>query len=162
MTVHLFSSGKVAFTFAQPWLLIQESGNHDFDMRICPAPTGPSGDGKMTPSILTNNYMIPVGVEDATSVYEVFEELMNWYNGDTTYRDDPEYFESAFVDSDQVELATKLGNLANNDLWTSIDSAGAVNKVFYANIVNKESTVSQAVESYKQILQDELDSMKIK
>lgn len=157
-----FSSGKVAFTFAQPWLLIQESGNHDFDMRICPAPTGPSGDGKMTPSILTNNYMIPVGVEDATSVYEVFEELMNWYNGDTTYRDDPEYFESAFVDSDQVELATKLGNLANNDLWTSIDSAGAVNKVFYANIVNKESTVSQAVESYKQILQDELDSMKIK
>lgn len=131
-------------------------------MRICPAPTGPSGDGKMTPSILTNNYMIPVGVEDTTSVYEVFEELMNWYNGDTTYRDDPEYFESAFVDSDQVELATKLGNLANNDLWTSIDSAGAVNKVFYANIVNKESTVSQAVESYKQILQDELDSMKIK
>ena len=49
--------------------------------------------------------MIPVGVEDATSVYEVFEELMNWYNGDTTYRDDPEYFESAFC-SIQIRLET--------------------------------------------------------
>lgn len=157
-----FSSGKVAFTFTQPWVLIQEAANHDFDMRICPSPVGTSGDGKMAPAQLTNNYMIPVGVDDATTVYEIFEELMNWYNGDTSYRDDPEWFESAFADEEQVELAMELGKLSNNDLWTSIDSAGAVNKVFYANIVDKEATVAQAVESNKQILQDELDSMKVK
>ena len=103
-----FSSGKVAFAFAQPWILIQEIDNHDFDMRICPAPVGPSGDGSMTPAMITNNYMIPVGVEDATSVYCVFEEMMNWYHDDISYRDDPEWFESGFVDEDQVTLANKL------------------------------------------------------
>lgn len=157
-----FSLGKVAFTFTQPWVLIQEIENHDFDMRICPAPTGPSGDGSMTPACITNNYFIPVGVEDATSVYEVFEEMQNWYRGDVTLRDDPEWFESAFVDEDQVKLATELGNKANNDIWNSIDTEGAVNAVFYGDIVNGDSSVSQAIESNKQILQDELDTLKIK
>ena len=156
-----FSSGKVAFAFAQPWILIQEIDNHDFDMRICPAPVGPSGDGSMTPAMITNNYMIPVGVEDATSVYCVFEEMMNWYHDDISYRDDPEWFESGFVDEDQVTLANKLGALANNDLWNSIDSEGAVSKVFYGDVVNGDSTVSQAIESNKQILQDEIDTLKI-
>lgn len=130
-------------------------------MRICPAPVGPSGDGSMTPAIITNNYMIPVGVEDATSVYCVFEEMMNWYHDDISYRDDPEWFESGFVDEDQVTLANKLGALANNDLWNSIDSEGAVSKVFYGDVVNGDSTVSQAIESNKQILQDEIDTLKI-
>ena len=105
--------------------------------------------------------MIPVGVEDATSVYCVFEEMMNWYHDDISYRDDPEWFESGFVDEDQVTLANKLGALANNDLWNSIDSEGAVSKVFYGDVVNGDSTVSQAIESNKQILQDEIDTLKI-
>lgn len=154
-----FSSGKVAFTFTQPWILIQEIANHDFDMRICPAPTGPSGDGSITPPALANNYMIPVGVEDPTSVYCVFEEMMNWYDYDTEWRDDPEWFESAFVDSDQAALATELGLKAKTDLWNNIDTNGAVNKVFYGVVVDKTSTVAQAIESNKQILQDELDAL---
>lgn len=155
-----FSSGKVAFTFTQPWMLIQEIANHDFDMRICPAPTGPSGDGSITPLALTNNYFIPVGVEDATSVYCIFEEMMNWYDYDTEWRDDPEWFESAFVDSDQAALATELGLKAKADIWSNIDTEGAVNKVFYGVIVNADSTVAQAIESNKQVLQDELDALK--
>ena len=79
---------------------------------------------------------------------------MNWYHDDISYRDDPEWFESGFVDEDQVTLA-------NNDLWNSIDSEGAVSKVFYGDVVNGDSTVSQAIESNKQILQDEIDTLKI-
>lgn len=156
-----FSSGKVAFTFTQPWILIQEMENHDFDMRVCPAPTGPSGDASMTPAMVTNNYFIPVGVDNATAVYEIFEEMENWHGGDITYRDDTEWFESAFVDEDQVELATELGNKANDDLWNSIDSEGAIGNVFYGIVVNADSTVSQAIESNKQILQDELNKLKL-
>ena len=87
--------------------------------------------------------------------------LFNWYHDDISYRDDPEWFESGFVDEDQVTLANKLGALANNDLWNSIDSEGAVSKVFYGDVVNGDSTVSQAIESNKQILQDEIDTLKI-
>jgi hypothetical protein len=65
------------------------------------------------------------------------------------------------VDEDQVALANKLGALANSDLWNSIDSEGAVSKVFYGDVVNGDSTVSQAIESNKQILQDEIDTLKI-
>ena len=156
------SSGKIAFTFSQPWILIQESANHDFDVRICPAPTGPSGDGTMTPAVVTNNYFIPVGVEDATAVYEIFTEMENWHGGDLSYRDDPEWFESAFVDEDQVALANELGALANDDYFNSIDSEGAIGNVFTATAVEGSATVSQAIESNKQILQDELDKLVIK
>ena len=38
---------------------------------------------------------------------------------------------------------------------------GAVSKVFYGDVVNGDSTVSQAIESNKQILQDEIDTLKI-
>ena len=155
-----WSSGKVAFSFTQPWILIQEVNNHDFEMRVVPAPTGPHGDGSMTPPAIVNSYMIPVGVKDPENVYKVFEEYTNWFNYDTDYRDNWEWFESAFVDENQVELATELGNKATSDFWNIIDTEGAVNKVFYSVIVNGESTVAQAIESNKQILQSQLDNLK--
>lgn len=154
-----WSSGKVAFTFTQPWILIQELPNHDFDMRIVEAPKGPHGDGSMTPPNLKNNYMIPVGVKDPENVYKVFEEYCNWYNYDTSLRDVWDWFESGFVDEGQVELATELGNKAKADYWNVIDTEGAVNNVFYGVVVNGDSTVAQAIESNKQILQGELDKI---
>jgi len=154
-----WSSGKVAFSFAQPWILIQELSNHDFDMRIVPAPVGPHGDGSMSPPNIVNSYMIPVGVEDSANVYKVFEEYTNWFDYDIEYRDNWEWFEGAFVDEEQVELATELGGKAISDFWSIIDKEGAVSDVFYGVIVNGESTVAQAIESNKQILQSQLDSL---
>lgn len=154
-----WSSGKVAFTFTQPWILIQEIPNHDFDMRIVQAPTGPHGDGSITPPAITNNYMIPVGVEDPESVYKVFEEYCNWYDYDTDLRDVWDWFESGFVDEEQVELATELGNKASSDYWSVIDTEGAVNNVFYGVVVDGDTTVAQGIESNKQILQSELDAL---
>lgn len=157
-----WSVGKVAFTFTQPWILIQELPNHDFDMRIVQAPTGPHGDGSMTPPAITNNYMIPVGVKDPENVYKVFEEYSNWYNYDTELRDVWDWFESAFVDEDQVALATDLGKKAAADYWSVIDTEGAVGKVFYGVVVDKDTTVAQGIESSKQILQSELDNLGMK
>lgn len=154
-----WSSGKVAFTFTQPWILIQELPNHDFDMRVAPAPVGPHGDGSMTPPAIKNSYMIPVGVKDPENVYKVFEEYSNWYNYDTSLRDVWDWFESGFVDEEQVELATELGNKAKADYWNVIDTEGAVGNVFFGVAVDKDSTVAQAIESNKQILQGELDKI---
>lgn len=154
-----WSSGKVAFSFTQPWILIQELNNHDFDMRVVQAPTGPHGDASMTPPAIVNSYMIPVGVEDPESVYKVFEEYTNWFDYDTEYRDDWEWFESGFVDEEQVELAADLGSKATSDFWNIIDTEGAVSGVFYGVVVNADSTVAQAIESNKQILQSQLDNL---
>ena len=151
-------SGKYAFSFVQPYMLIAQLDTHDFDVRICPAPIGPSGDGSMTAPQVTNYYFIPVGVEDPTSVYMVWEELNNWFKGDTSYRDNPDWFMSAFVDEDQLELAYKEGYKANSDIWNSIPGMD-IGAVFYSIAVNKDASVSQAIESNKQLVQDALDAL---
>ena len=48
--------------------------------------------------------------------------------------------------------------ISNDDLWNSIDSNGAVGDVWYGVFVNKDMTVSQAIESKKQVMQDTLDA----
>ena len=149
--------GQVAFSIVRPYMLIDNAPNVDFDIRICPLPIGTSGDGTRMPVILVNSYFIPIGVEDAESVYLVFEEMQNWFDGDTYYRDDPEWFESAFVDLDQVDLAYQEGSKTGDDLWNSIPGLD-VGAVFYGVYVNKDQTVSQAIESQKQIVQDGLDA----
>ena len=147
---------KVAFGFVQFYELVGR--DIDYEVRICPAPIGPSGDGSMTPNELHNCYFIPVGVEDATAVYEIFEELNNWHMGDTFYRDDPAWFESGFVDEDQLELGYTEGYKANADIFNSV-SNNPMGDVWYAIYVNKEMSVSQAIESYKQQMQDAIDAL---
>lgn len=148
---------KVAFAFIQYYQLTEHS-DIDFNVRICPAPQGPNGDGSMTPIQITNCYFIPVGVEDATAVYEIFEELTNWYDYDTFYRDDPAWFESGFADEEQLELGYTEGYKSNSDMMNYVSGA-PVGDVFYAICVNKDMSVSQAIESYKQQMQDALDAM---
>ena len=152
-------SGKYAFSFVQPYMLIAQLDTHDFDVRICPAPVGPDGDGSMTGPQVVNYYFIPVGVEDATSVYQIYEELNNWYLGDTSLRDNPDWFMSAFVDEEQLELAYEEGYKSNSDIWNSIPGMD-VGAVFYSIAVNKDASVSQAIESNKQLVQDALDALK--
>ena len=149
---------KVAFAFANTYQLVGR--DIDYEVRICPAPVGPSGDGSMTPMEIPQPYFIPVGVEDATSVYEIFEELNNWFLGDVSYRDDPAWFESAFVDEEQLELAYEEGYKAknNNDFADQVTNF-PMGDVFYAVVVNKEMSVSQAIEANKQKAQDAIDAV---
>lgn len=147
---------KVAFSFVQFYQLVGQ--DIDYNVRICPAPQGPNGDGSMTPIQINNCYFIPVGVEDATAVYEIFEELNNWYDYDTSYRDDPAWFESGFVDEEQLELGYTEGYKANGDMLNYVTNS-PVGDVFYGIAVRKDMSVSQAIESYKQQMQDALDAM---
>ena len=162
-----WSSGKVMFWTAQAWLLKQEADKASsnggsglpFDYKIVPYPVGPSGDGKIYSPVQGNWYMIPVGVKDADKVYQVFEDFLDWYNGDTSLRDDPTWFESCFQNEDDVKLALDCDQNQKLDIWSSLSSSGFDfgATIWQPIIVDKKSTVAQAVEAAKPVLQGALD-----
>jgi ABC-type glycerol-3-phosphate transport system substrate-binding protein len=152
------SQGKVAFAFTQPWILVKEKNNHDFDIRICPAPSGPHGDDTMSPVQIVNNYFIPKGVENPTAVYQIFEEINNWFLGDTQIRDDTEWFDSAFTDREQVALAIEIGNKSNNDIWNMVDTSNVVSTVFFGACQYPEMDMEDEVRKVAGQLQLEIDS----
>lgn len=155
-----WTTGKTVFGIVQPWQIDMQKGKYDFQLRIAPMPVGPSGDGSMTPPLVFNTYFISKGIEDPTSVYCVYEELINWFHDDLEWRDDPSYLEQMFADEEQFKLALELSNKAMVDNWNYIDrQTWATSTVFYA-VINGEMTAAQAIDSYKQLLQDELDVYK--
>ncbi|MGN0240058.1 MAG: ABC transporter substrate-binding protein [Candidatus Weimeria sp.] len=157
----LIFNGDVCFAFSQPWLIQNYVGKTDFDIRVTIAPTGPDGDQSMTPAATNNSYFIPEGCEDPQSVYELFEELNSWFDGDISVRDDPSTFNGDFVDENQIALANKTGVLANSDYWLSLDGKGAVKQVYLDSVIGK-SSVSKSVKKNKSILQKELDDLNLK
>ncbi len=156
-------NNKVAFGFVDHYKLVDYNGTLDYDVRICPAPVGPSGDGTTVPNVFPGSYFIPVGVEDPTAVYEILEEVFNWFHGDTALRDEDDVavFESAFVDEEQLELAYELGyGKKTGDLWRCLTGPGAVvGGVFWNIVMDKDRTPAQAVEAHKQEMQDAIDAL---
>lgn len=151
--------GSVAFAPVQAFNLITYGPDLSYDYRIVQWPQGPSGDGTTAGESFVNYYFIPKGVENPSDVYQVFEEFRNWFVFDESYRDNYDWIESAFTNTDDLDTALEIGAMGNGDLWKTSDVNGAVGDATY-NIFTGEMTVSQAVESYKQLLQDGLDSFK--
>lgn len=149
--------GEVAFAPVQAFSLISNGPELSYDYRIVKWPQGPSGDGTQAGEPIVNYYFIPKGVENPEAVYQIFEEFRNWFAFDESYRDNYDWIETAFTNLDDLDLAMEIGYMGNGDLWKVADVNGAVGEAAY-NIFMGEMTVSQAVESYKQILQDGLDS----
>lgn len=160
-----WSSGKVMFWTAQAWLLKQEADKASsnggsglpFDYKIVPYPIGPSGDGKVYSPVSGNYYMIPVGVKDAGKVYQIFEDFLDWYNGDTTLRDDPTWLESCFQNENDMKLALDCNQNQKIDIWQSLPGFDFGATIWQPIIVDKKSTVAQAVEAAKPVLQNALD-----
>lgn len=149
--------GSVAFAPAHAWSLQSNGPDLSYDYSIVRWPQGPNGDGTTAGEAIGNHYFIPTGVEDAQAVYQIFEEFRNWFVYDIDLRDNYDWFESAFTSVEDMELALEIGSNGNGDLWKYADVNGGVGDAMY-NIFMGEMTVSQAVESYRQVLQDGLDS----
>lgn len=160
-----WSSGKVMFWTGMPWVLKQEAdaavkngSELPFDYSIVPYPQGPSGDGTYYSPVYGNWYMIPVGVQEPGKILQVFEEFLNWFDGDVAYRDDPTWFESCFQTEEDLELATMCGSSTKLDPWGSLQpyyDFGST--VFYPIAVKKDKTVAQTIEAAKPMLQNALD-----
>lgn len=160
-----WSDGKVMFWTAQAWSLkmqadaaVAEGAEIPFEYHVVPYPKGPSGDGTPTSPFAGNWYMIPVGVQEPEKVFQIFEEFLDWFGTDTTYRDDPQWFESCFQSTEDVDIAYECGSNLKLDPWGCLApyfDYGST--IFWPIVINKEKTVAQAVEAGKPVLQNALD-----
>ena len=169
----VYREGKVAFSPNAAWIMDSNKDyafqNPDlptleFDMVFVEWPYGPSGDPETNKMKVTDSscYMIPVGVEDPELVFNVLYDLLNWFNGDLSIRDDDEalgwWYGVTAKDLDlqewNFEVMYKMGTRQQlemvNNLGFEMDLVG---------LMNGNYTVAQFQETYKQQVQDALDQL---
>ncbi len=152
-------NNKCVFGATQMWIL-QTTSDINFNYRIVPWPEGPSGTGETAGQGFNDYYVIPRGVEEPEKVYQILEEFFGWYGADTDSRDEDTILmaEACFLDEADVETAFNIGSWGNRDVWSVIDTDYLVNSVF-SGVASGEQTPAQAVESVKQLFQDEIDAI---
>lgn len=161
-----WSDGKVMFWTGQAWLLKQEAdaavaegAELPFEYHVVPYPIGPSGDGTISSPVSGNWYIVPVGVQEPEKVFQIFEEFSNWHQGETELRDDPTWFESCFTTYEDVEIAFATGENLSLDVWDKLSPGFDFGATLWGPIVvDKTSTVAQAIEAAKPVLQDSIDA----
>ena len=95
------------------------------------------------------------------SVYDVLYDMWNWYDGDTSIRDDEEtlYWWYAVTDKDpeiqdqNFDVMFDCGSREQFDLWNSMGI-----EYDLESLINGTVTAAQFQETYKQQIQDALDA----
>ncbi len=146
-----YKNGETCFFIAPAWTITPEELN--FELGIVPWPVGPSGnkDTNNGMALAGNAYMI---VEDAALVYQVFEDWINWYQGDTELRDDVEWFENKMVSERNYNYLLEMGEREQFDLWQTI----TVENFNVVGMLAGEVTPAQLQEQAKQEFQTGLDA----
>lgn len=154
-------NGGVAFAVGSPWFMGDPYG-HEFEMVYCPFPVGPHGDKDSNAMLEAggNFFFIPVGVEDPKLVYDVFYEWNNWYQGDTSLRDDRDSLawwaevtaKDPEIQNHNLAIQQLCMTREQFDLWKTT-GVGLDWTAFFAG----DMTVAQFQETYKLLYQDALD-----
>lgn len=153
-----WANGNILFWGAAAWLLKAGVDNYgaDFEYHVVPFPLGPSGDGSFYGPVGGNWYMIPVGTKNPDQVYQFFEEYTNWFDYDQEIIYDKSQLEPYFLSEEDIDYAVMAGEKVCVDFSQNVGfDLGA----FHQSIITGEMTVSQAVESNKQLLQEKLDAI---
>lgn len=153
-----YMDGRVAFWIDAAWI---SSANNDagleFDVVWCPWPIGPSGDestNKFKNVSSGNAWMLPTGVEDPELVYNVFYDWQNWYHDDVDLRDnDLTWWEDCAITEENYKVMEYMGARGAFDLWNALGLEWD-----WSQLLNGEMTAAQFQETYKQQVQDALDS----
>ena len=132
-------------------------------------PVGPSGNKDTNPMFnqtVGSYYIIPSGTEDAQQVYCVMYDYFNWYAGDTTLRDDDEWFRTWTYTDENFDV---LKSMADEDkdytmeLWDQVpyDEALTIRAIIElgANPDFQPIDVSTFVEANKNRVQDYVDKL---
>lgn len=169
---YLYREGKVAFSPGAAWIMAANNDYNwdgsaesalEFDMCFVPWPVGPSGNQETNKMKIAESsyFFIPVGTEDPELVYNVFYDLKNWYDGDTTIRDDKETMWWWYASTSNKEELQD----ANYDVMFECGSREQFDLVWslgvdcdYPALFNGDYTPAQFQETYKQQFQDALDS----
>lgn len=174
-----YRQGKIGFFPIAAWIA-SDGYDYDFggekgvtlpfDTAYVRWPVGPSGDKDLNPGKLQTSgefYIIPVGVAEPEKVYNVLYDIWNWFDGDTSIRDDRKTLNWWYgVTASSPELQDQnfavmfdCGSHVGFDLWETqvnvIDNMGTD----LEHIVDGTMTPAQFQETYKQAVQAELDAM---
>ncbi|MBQ7955208.1 MAG: extracellular solute-binding protein [Lachnospiraceae bacterium] len=168
-----YTQGNIAFFPIAAWIA---SGNGDydydgalgytlpFDTAYVRWPVGPSGNKDTNPgknNVSGEFYIIPAGVAEPEKVYNVLYDMWNWYDGDTSIRDNRDVMHWWFgvtaskqeLRDANFEVMADCGAHTTLDLWNSMGVAYDLQ-----SIIKGEATAAQFQETYKQQVQDALDA----
>lgn len=156
--MNAYIDGNVAFWIDAAWISSSnEDANLGFDVVWCPWPIGPSGDeatNKFKNVSSGNAWMIPAGVDDPELVYNVFYDWQNWYHDDVELRDgDLTWWEDCAITDENYAVMEYMGQRGAFDLWNALGLDWD-----WSKLLNGEMTAAQFSETYKQSVQDALDS----
>ncbi|MFV0344235.1 MAG: hypothetical protein ACK5JH_15335 [Anaerocolumna sp.] len=134
-----------------------------FDTAYVQWPVGPSGNqdtnaGKVSAG---EYYIIPAGVKDPEKVYNVLYDMWNWYDGNSTIRDDEEalyWWYAVTASSEELQnqnygVMEDVGAKETFELWNQLGISYDL-----MSLMKGESTPAQFQETYKQQVQDALDA----
>lgn len=135
----------------------------EFETAYVQWPVGPSGNAETNKGKFTAGsfWFIPNGVEDPELVYNVFEEISNWYQDDVEIRDDEEtmwwWYAVTAGDEDlqraNFDVMFDVGSREQFDLWNSLNVT-----MDLESLINGSMTAAQMQETYRQEFQAGLDA----
>ncbi len=165
-----YTQGNVAFFPIACWIA---SGNGDYDTTKATTltwdtayvrwPVGPNGNKDTNAGKNSTGgeyYIIPANVAEPAKVYEFLYDYWNWFDGDTSLRDNRMILNWWYnMTSTKEELQEANFNCMNDcglhttfDLWSSLN----INPDFHS-LMKGETTPAQFAETYKQEFQTALD-----
>ena len=167
-----YREGNIGFWPGAAWILASnadydytgENGvTLEFDTAFVQWPVGPSGNKETNAGKVSAGeyYIIPSGVKDPELVFNVLYDMWNWYDGDTSIRDDEEtlYWWYAVTAKDEelqrqnFEVMFDVGSREVFELWNNLGIT-----YDFSGLVGGTVTPAQFQETYKQQVQDALDA----
>ena len=167
-----YREGNIGFWPGAAWVAAQnadydytgENGvTLEFDTCYMPWPVGPSGNANTNGGKVSAGeyYLIPAGVEDPELVFNVLNDMWNWYDGDASIRDDEEtlYWWYAVTGKDETiqnenfDVMYDVGSREVFELWNNLGFDYDFN-----SLIDGTVTPAQFQETYKQQVQDALDA----
>lgn len=167
-----YRNGNVGFWPGAAWIAGQNADYDwndatgttlEFDTCYVQWPIGYSGNKDTNKAKISGGeyYIIPAGVKDPQMVYNVLYDMWNWYDGDTSVRDDEETLlwwysvtaKNPDVQKQNFEVMSDIGSREQFDLWNNLGIS-----YDFTSLFNGTYTPAQFVETYKQQVQDALDA----
>jgi ABC-type glycerol-3-phosphate transport system substrate-binding protein len=167
-----YTQGNIGFFPIAAWIA-GEKADYDvngangttlaFDTIYVQWPVGPSGDAATNAGKVSAGeyYIIPAGVDDPEQVFGVLYDMWNWYDGDTTLRDDPEANawwygvtgKTEEIQNHNFDIMFEVGSRETFELWNNLGV-----EYDFKPLIGGSMTPAQFQETYKQQVQDALDA----
>lgn len=172
VTRYQYRDGNIGFWPGAAWIAAANA-DYDWDGSVGSTlefqtafvhwPVGPSGNAETNKCKTTAGsfWFIPNGVKDPELVYNVFEDISNWYRDDVSIRDDKEtmwwWYATTASDPDLQEenfqTMFDIGSREQFDVYQSLGVNWDLESLIFGNM-----TAAQFQETYRQEFQAAIDA----